>query len=103
MATILLIDNDTIYEGLAHIARKMAHAELTASSGGRQARASDADLPAMIITAFGAVETTVKAMKLWGFDFLQKPFAPEVVRFKIERTLVGRASGAGAAVGNATG
>jgi two-component system response regulator HydG len=41
----------------------------------------------MIITAFGTVETAVEAMKLGAFDFLIKPFAPEVVRLKIERAL----------------
>jgi two-component system response regulator HydG len=47
----------------------------------------DPDLPTMIITAFGTVETAVEAMKLGAFDFLTKPFAPEVVRLKVERAL----------------
>ena len=123
MATILIIDdNETIREGLAHIARKMGHAALSASSGKaglellrrgngadflitdlkmdgidgveviRQAKDFDPDLPAMIITAFGSVETAVEAMKLGAFDFLQKPFPPEVARFKIERALEMRAA-----------
>jgi two-component system response regulator HydG len=41
----------------------------------------------MIITGFGTVETAVEAMKLGAFDFLTKPFAPEVVRLKVERAL----------------
>ena len=41
----------------------------------------------MIITAFGSVETAVQAMKIGAFDFIQKPFAPEVVRLKVERAL----------------
>ena len=45
----------------------------------------------MIITAFGTVETAVQAMKLGAFDFIQKPFAPEVVRLKVERALELRA------------
>src|SRR5438876_8415882 len=53
----------------------------------RSVRELDPDLPAMIITAFGTVETAVEAMKLGAFDFLQKPFAPEVVRLKVERAL----------------
>jgi two-component system response regulator HydG len=52
----------------------------------------DADCPAMIITAFGTVETAVEAMKLGAFDFIQKPFAPEVVRLKVERALELRAA-----------
>jgi two-component system response regulator HydG len=46
----------------------------------------------MIITAFGTVETAVEAMKLGAFDFLTKPFAPEVVRLKVERALELRAA-----------
>ena len=46
----------------------------------------------MIITAFGTVETAVEAMKLGAFDFLIKPFAPEVVRLKVERALELRAA-----------
>src|SRR5689334_8230665 len=122
MATILIIDdNESVREGLAHVARKLGHAALTASSGRaglellrrggadflitdlkmegvdgvevvRQAREIDPDLPAMIITAYGTVETAVEAMKLGAFDFLVKPFPPEVARFKIERALELRAT-----------
>ena len=117
MPTVLIIDdNDTIREGLAHVVRKMGHTTLCATSGQtglellrrhgadfvitdlkmegldgvevlRRVRDLDPDLPAMIVTAFGTVETAVEAMKLGAFDFLQKPFAPEVVRLKVERAL----------------
>ena len=117
MPTILIIDdNDTIREGLAIVVRKMGHVVLAASSGAtgiellrkhgadfvitdlkmdgmggvevlQKLREHDPDLPAMIVTAFGTVETAVEAMKLGAFDFLQKPFAPEVVRLKVERAL----------------
>jgi two-component system response regulator HydG len=53
----------------------------------RAVREIDPDCPAMIITAFGTIETAVEAMKLGAFDFLIKPFAPEVVRLKVERAL----------------
>jgi two-component system response regulator HydG len=39
------------------------------------------------VTAFGTVETAVQAMRLGAMDFLQKPFAPEVLRLKVERAL----------------
>jgi two-component system, NtrC family, response regulator HydG len=118
MATILIIDdNESIREGLAHTIRKMGHHTLMAASGGegvallkgradvdfvitdlkmegmdgvevlRAVKAADPDLPTMIITAFGTVETAVEAMKLGAFDFLTKPFAPEVARLKVERAL----------------
>jgi two-component system response regulator HydG len=127
MATILIVDdNETIREGLSHVVRKMGHGAVTAASGReaierlKQSRADfvitdlkmegmdgvevlravrelDPDCPAMIITAFGTVETAVEAMKLGAFDFLIKPFAPEVVRLKIERALELRAARRGKA------
>jgi two-component system response regulator HydG len=117
MATILIIDdNETVREGLSHVVKKMGHAPVIAASGReglekfkesradfvitdlkmegldgvevlRSVRELDPDCPAMIITAFGTVETAVEAMKLGAFDFLIKPFAPEVVRLKVERAL----------------
>jgi two-component system response regulator HydG len=117
MATILIIDdNETVREGLAHVVKKMGHAPVTAPSGKegleqfkqarpdfvitdlkmeglggvevlRSVRELDPDCPAMIVTAYGTVETAVEAMKLGAFDFLIKPFAPEVVRLKVERAL----------------
>ena len=118
MSTIVIIDdNETIREGLAHTVRKMGHRPLIASGGDdglgqlksagevdfvitdlrmegmdgvgvlRKVAVLDRDVPTMIITAFGTVETAVEAMKLGAFDFLTKPFAPEVVRLKVERAL----------------
>jgi two-component system response regulator HydG len=117
MATILIIDdNETIRDGIAHVVRKMGHAPVCASSGAEglqrfteappdfvitdlkmdglsgvdvlaKIKEQDPEVPAMIITAFGTVETAVEAMKLGAFDFLIKPFSPEVVRLKVERAL----------------
>jgi two-component system response regulator HydG len=117
MATILIIDdNETIRDGIAHVVRKMGHAPVCASSGQEglqrfkeappdfvitdlkmdglsgvevlaKIKEQDPEVPAMIITAFGTVETAVEAMKLGAFDFLIKPFSPEVVRLKVERAL----------------
>src|SRR3982750_1089714 len=71
-------------------------------------RERDPDCPVMIVTAFGTVETAVEAMRLGAFDFLQKPFAPEVVRLKVARALELRSErrgggGARAAGGGARG
>ena len=41
----------------------------------------------IMLTGQATVETAVEAMKLGAFDFLTKPFAPEVVRLKVERAL----------------
>src|SRR3954468_6493120 len=117
MATILIIDdNDTIREGLAITVKKLGHDPVTAANGAagvtafKQRRADfvitdlkmegqtgvdvlkaitaiDPDVPIMIITGFGSVETAVEAMKLGAFDFLTKPIQSEVVRLKVERAL----------------
>jgi two-component system response regulator HydG len=117
MARILIIDdNETMREGLAATVRRMGHEAIVAASGAegiahmrrrgadfvitdlkmegtgglevlKAVQEIDPDCPAMIVTAFGTVETAVQAMRLGAFDFLQKPFAPEVVRLKLERGL----------------
>ncbi len=117
MATILIIDdNDTIREGLAITVKKLGHDPVTAGNGAtgitafKQRRADfvitdlkmeggtgvdvlkaisaiDPDVPIMIITGFGTVETAVEAMKLGAFDFITKPIQSEVVRLKVERAL----------------
>src|SRR5262245_44081136 len=122
MGVILIIDdNETIREGLAHTIKKMGHTTLVAPSGEaglalfkrgdvdfvitdlkmegidgvevlRRVAAADPDAVTLIITAYGTVETAVEAMKLGAFDFLTKPFAPEVVRLKVERALELRAA-----------
>lgn len=117
MATILVIDdNETIRLGLEAVIKRMGHTVITASSGEqgvalfkkhdvdfvitdlkmkgmdgvevlRNVGSEDGDCPTMIVTAYGTVETAVEAMKLGAFDFLQKPFAPEVVELKVARAL----------------
>ena len=117
MATILIIDdNETIREGLAATVKKLGHTPVMAKSGTagiaafkaqradfvitdlkmdgatgvyvlRTIAALDPDVPIMLITGFGTVETAVEAMKLGAFDFLTKPIQPEVVRLKVERAL----------------
>ena len=117
MARVLIIDdNETMREGLAATVRRMGHEAMVAPNGAaglaqfkqrgadfvitdlkmegtggldvlKAVRELDPSCPAMIVTAFGTVETAVEAMRLGAFDFLQKPFAPEVVRLKLERGL----------------
>jgi two-component system response regulator HydG len=117
MPRILIIDdNETMREGLGATVRRMGHEAVLAASGAaglaafdkarpdfvitdlkmegtdglgvvRGVRERDPDCPVMIVTAFGTVETAVEAMRLGAFEFLQKPFAPEVVRLKVERAL----------------
>src|SRR5208283_958975 len=117
MARVLIIDdNETMREGMATTVRRMGHEAVTAASGGEGLAALrkqgadfvitdlkmegvgglevleavkriDLSCPTLIVTAFGTVETAVQAMRLGAMDFLQKPFAPEVLRLKVERAL----------------
>ena len=61
----------------------------------RAVKEIDPACPVLIVTAFGTVETAVEAIRLGAMDFLQKPFAPEVLRLKIERALELAGSSAG--------
>ena len=122
MATVLIIDdNETMREGVAQVIRKMGHKPIPAASGAealnlfrktpadfvmtdlrmngmdgievlRRIHELDPDCPTVLMTAYGSVETAVEAMKLGALDFLVKPFAPEVVRLKVERALELRAA-----------
>ncbi|MCD6500005.1 MAG: sigma-54-dependent Fis family transcriptional regulator [Deltaproteobacteria bacterium] len=117
MGTVLVIDDhETVRLGISKIVDRMGHHGLTAASGAeglelfraqdvdfvitdlkmegmdgvevlRRIRELDPDVPVMIITAYGTVETAVEAMKIGAFDFVTKPFAPEVVRLKVTRAM----------------
>ncbi len=117
MPVILIVDdNETIREGLAHLVKKLGHEAIIATSGDagvaafkkrpadfvitdlkmeggtgvdvlKGISAIDPDVPIMIITGFGTVETAVEAMKLGAFDFITKPIQPEVVRLKVASAL----------------
>jgi DNA-binding NtrC family response regulator len=41
----------------------------------------------IVMTAYGTVETAVKAMKLGAFDYVQKPFSTEEMLLKLDRLL----------------
>ena len=42
---------------------------------------------AIVMTAYGTVETAVEAMKLGAFDYIQKPFSTEELLLKLDRLL----------------
>jgi two-component system response regulator HydG len=117
MARVLVIDdNETMRDGMAIAISRMGH-EVDACSTGAEGIAAFAkrrqdfvvtDLKMapvdglevvarirelnpqaqiLVVTAFGTVETAVEAMKRGAFDFIQKPFAPDVLRVKVERGL----------------
>jgi DNA-binding NtrC family response regulator len=53
----------------------------------RNLRELDIDIPVIIMTAFGSIESAVNAMKEGAVDYLQKPFSPESLRQLVHRVL----------------
>jgi DNA-binding NtrC family response regulator len=49
------------------------------------ARESDPTLPVILLTAVASIELAVESMRQGAFDFLTKPFQPEVVRATVRR------------------
>jgi two-component system response regulator AtoC len=57
----------------------------------RAATAEDPDLPVIILTAHGTVDSAVEAVKLGAFDYLEKPFDRDQIRHVLDRALATRA------------
>lgn len=55
----------------------------------RWVRTHRPQLPVVLVTAHGAVDTAVSAMKLGAVDFLQKPCSPVEIRELVLRVLCG--------------
>ncbi len=53
----------------------------------RRLRAVDAEVPVVVLTAFGTISTAVEAMKLGAFDFVLKPFDREALEIVIRKAL----------------
>ena len=117
MATILIIeDNETLREGIKQVVKRMNHKAITAANGRiglelfaseepdliltdlkmdevdgmevlRSVHAADPEMLVMIVTAFGSIERAVEAMKEGAFDFIPKPFPPDLLRTKINKAL----------------
>jgi two-component system, NtrC family, response regulator len=50
-------------------------------------RECDPDLPVIVLTAYGAIDTAVEAVKRGAFDFVTKPFEKEEMRHVISNAL----------------
>jgi len=50
-------------------------------------RQADQNVPVIIITAYGTIESAVSAMKQGAFDYITKPFNREELRITLERAL----------------
>jgi two-component system response regulator AtoC len=53
----------------------------------RALRALDADVPVIVLTAYGTVESAVEAMKLGAVDFVSKPFDMDALELLIHRAM----------------
>ena len=117
MARILVVeDNNTLREGMTQVIQRMGHEALDAPNGkagfavwekekpdlvisdlkmddmdGMQllkaVLAKDPEALIMIVTAFGSIEKAVEAMQKGAYDFIPKPFPPDLFRSKITRAL----------------
>jgi two-component system, NtrC family, response regulator PilR len=56
----------------------------------RAAKAADAGLPAIMMTAFASTETAVEAMRLGACDYLVKPFDVDELKLKVREKLEAR-------------
>ncbi|MDQ3711266.1 MAG: sigma-54 dependent transcriptional regulator [Acidobacteriota bacterium] len=50
-------------------------------------KAANTEIPVIVITAFGEVETAVTAMKAGAFDYINKPFNRDEILLTLERAL----------------
>jgi two-component system response regulator HydG len=117
MARILVVeDNTTLREGIIQVIKRMGHDALEASNGKQGLQVWEAEKPdlvvsdlkmeqmdgmellkailsrdpdafVMIVTAFGSIEKAVEAMQQGAYDFLPKPFPPDLLRSKVQRAL----------------
>ncbi|MCC7460434.1 MAG: sigma-54-dependent Fis family transcriptional regulator [Proteobacteria bacterium] len=117
MAHILVVeDNTTMREGIVQILSSMGHEVHGAPSGKeglqyfhlaepefvitdlkmddidgmkvlKEIRETSPETIVMIITAFGTIEVAVEAMKLGAYDFITKPFPPDLLRVKVAKGL----------------
>ncbi len=117
MASILVIDdNETMREGMAVSLKKLGHDVVMCAGGAdgiaafqkkrfdfvvtdlkmapvdglevvRRVREADPEAVILLVTAYGTIEAAVEAMRAGAFDFITKPFPPEVLRAKVEKGL----------------
>ncbi len=45
------------------------------------------DMPVIVMTSYGGIQSAVLAMKLGAFDYLEKPLVPSILKEKIEQAL----------------
>jgi DNA-binding NtrC family response regulator len=53
----------------------------------KELRSGGCEVPVIVMTAYGTVDSAVAALKLGAFDYLQKPFDANVITVQVERAL----------------
>jgi len=116
-ATILIIDDDKVLRSfLSNILEEKGYEVLMAATGAegralleakpvdvilldlrlpdedgisilRRIKQEEPDVQVIVLTAFGAVESAVEAMKLGAYDYISKPFDASELKLIIERAL----------------
>jgi two-component system NtrC family response regulator len=52
-----------------------------------EAKKINADIPIIIMTAFGTIEMAVEAMKKQAYDYIEKPFKNEALKLTVKKAL----------------
>ena len=115
-ATVLIVDDDTSARRLLQVRLRSLGCAITAADGKealevlrrdlpaamlldlemprmggldllRELRRSGIDVPTIVITAHGSIETAVEAMREGAHDFLLKPFDPDHLAIVVRKTL----------------
>ena len=50
----------------------------------RHVREKWPELPVILMTAYGSLETTMEALRLGAWDYISKPFSPEAIRAMVQ-------------------
>ena len=53
----------------------------------RRIREQWPDLPVVLMTAYGSLETTMEALRLGAWDYISKPFSPDAIREMVKKVL----------------
>ncbi len=53
----------------------------------RQLREKWPELPVILMTAYGSLETTMEALRLGAWDYISKPFSPDQIRAMVKKVL----------------
>src|SRR6478736_3421167 len=76
-ARVLIVDDDPASRRLLEVRLRPLESDVTTAGNGEQVlralRREEIDVPTIVITAHGSIETAVEAMKEGAYDFITKP------------------------------